>query len=137
VLLALLGEALMLAAFRVDMPMLSGGNLQTWSGWVHGIAFLLIIAMGVLAPLAMAWRWRWRCPVMRAGDRPRWSPLLLLCPFVVFLLLPWATPSFLMTIVTVFAWITAVAVCLATYIRPKPRCAFVADEGGAVTATAL
>jgi MFS family permease len=54
VLLALLGVALMLAAFRVDTPMLSGGNPDTWNGWVHGIAFLLIIAMGVLAPLTMA-----------------------------------------------------------------------------------
>ena len=36
VLLALLGVALILAAFRVDMPMLSGGNPATWHGWVHG-----------------------------------------------------------------------------------------------------
>jgi hypothetical protein len=33
--------------------MLSGGNPDTWLGWLHGIAFLLIIAMGVLAPLTM------------------------------------------------------------------------------------
>jgi hypothetical protein len=49
-LIALLGVALILAAFRVDVPMLSGGNPATWNGWVHGIAFLLIIAIGVLAP---------------------------------------------------------------------------------------
>jgi Protein of unknown function (DUF998) len=54
VLLAILGVALILAAFPVDVPMLSGGNPETWNGWVHGIAFLLIIATGVLAPLAMA-----------------------------------------------------------------------------------
>jgi hypothetical protein len=53
-LLALLGVALMLAAFRVDPPMLSGGDPNTWHGWMHGIAFLLIIAIGVLAPLTMA-----------------------------------------------------------------------------------
>ncbi|HEY6685770.1 MAG TPA: hypothetical protein VI094_06115 [Propionibacteriaceae bacterium] len=46
--------ALILAAFRVDVPMLSGGSPATWNGWVHGIAFLLIIATGVLAPLTMA-----------------------------------------------------------------------------------
>ena len=56
VLLALLGVALILAAFRVDVPMLSGGTPATWNGWVHGIAFLLIIATGVLAPLTMAAR---------------------------------------------------------------------------------
>ena len=50
VLLALLGVALMLAAFRVDTAMLRGGNPSTWNCWVHGIAFLLIIAMGTLAP---------------------------------------------------------------------------------------
>ena len=53
-LLALLGVALMLAAFRVDAPMLSGRDPQTWNGWVHGTAFLLIIATGVFAPLTMA-----------------------------------------------------------------------------------
>src|SRR6476659_4958573 len=54
VLLTLLGVALILAGFRVDTPMLSGGSPVTWHGWVHGIAFLLIITMGVLAPLTMA-----------------------------------------------------------------------------------
>jgi hypothetical protein len=44
----LLGVALMLARFRVDVPMLSGGSTATWHGWVHGIAFLLIIATGSL-----------------------------------------------------------------------------------------
>ena len=54
VLVALLGVALILAAFRVDTPMLTGGSPATWHGWVHAIAFLLIIATGVLAPLTMA-----------------------------------------------------------------------------------
>jgi hypothetical protein len=40
VLLAMLGVALILAAFRVDVPMLSGGSPASWHGWVHGIAFL-------------------------------------------------------------------------------------------------
>jgi hypothetical protein len=48
VLLALLGMALILAEFRVDVPMLSGGSPATWHGWMHGIAFLLIIATGWL-----------------------------------------------------------------------------------------
>jgi hypothetical protein len=54
VLLAMLGVALILDAFRVDVPMLSGGSPASWHGWVHGFAFLLIIATGVLAPLTMA-----------------------------------------------------------------------------------
>jgi hypothetical protein len=111
VLLALSGVAPILAAFRVDVPMLSGGNPATWQGWIHGIAFLLIIAMGVLAPLTMALAVR--------GD-PSWRPITVMslaatALFVVFLILPWGNATFLIAIVTIFAWITAVAVRLATH----------------------
>jgi hypothetical protein len=109
--LALLGVALMLAGFRVDVPMLSGGNPATWHGWVHGIAFLLIIAMGVLAPLAMALAVR--------GD-PGWRPIMVVSVaagalFIVFLLVPWGNASFLLAIVTVFMWLAWVAARLATH----------------------
>jgi len=87
VLLAVFGVALMLAAFRVDTPMLRGGNPKTWNGWVHGIAFLLIIALGVLAPLTMA---------LAVRSDPSWRPTALVslaaALFVVFLILPGATP---------------------------------------------
>ena len=110
-LLALLGVALILAGFRVDVPMLSGGTPATWNGWVHGIAFLLIIATGVLAPLTMA---------LAVRRDPGWRPIAVLslatsALFVVFLLLPWGNATFLMAIVTLFAWIASVAVRLATY----------------------
>jgi hypothetical protein len=110
-LLALLGVALTLAAFRVDTPMLSGGNPDTWHGWIHGIAFLLIIATGVLAPLTMA---------LAVRRDPGWRPIAVLSLatsafFVVFLLLPWGNATFLMGIVTLFPWIASVAVRLATY----------------------
>jgi hypothetical protein len=111
VLLALLGVALILAAFRVDVPMLSGGSPASWHGWVHGIAFLLIIATGVLTPLAMALAVR--------GD-PGWRPIAVISVaasafFVVFLLLPWGNATFLIAIMTLFAWIAAVAGRLATH----------------------
>ena len=97
-LLALLGVALMLAAFRVDTPMLSGGSPATWNGWVHGIAFLLIITMGVLAPLTMALAVRGD-----AGWRPIGVVSLVASGlFIVFLFVPWGNASFLMAIVTVF-----------------------------------
>ena len=73
------------------MCLLSGGSPATWHGGVHGIAFLLIIATGVLAPLTMALAMR--------GDAG-WRPITVMS---------------LAAIVTVFAWITAVAVRLATY----------------------
>jgi hypothetical protein len=90
VLLGLLGVALILAVFQVDAPMLADGSPATWHGRVHAIAFLLIIATGVLAPPTMAlavwggpgWRpsqspYAWRCitPIvvsqarLRAGGR--------------------------------------------------------------------
>jgi hypothetical protein len=111
VLLALLGVALMLAAFRVDVPMLSGGNPATWHGWVHGIAFLLIIATGVLAPLTMALAVR--------GDAS-WRPIVAISVvagalFVVFLILPWGNASFLVAMLTLFAWLAVIAVRLAMH----------------------
>jgi hypothetical protein len=110
-LVTLLGVALILAAFRVDVPMLSGGSPATWHGWVHGIAFLLIIAMGVLAPLAMA---------VAVRGNAGWRPIGVISVaasglFVVFLFLPWGNASFLMAIVTLFAWTAALAARLATY----------------------
>ena len=109
--LTLLGVALMLAAFRVDAALLSGGRPATWHGWVHAIAFLLIIATGVLAPLTMA--------VAVRGD-PSWRPVAVVsiaasALFIVFLILPWGNATFLLAIVTLFGWIAAVAARLATH----------------------
>jgi Protein of unknown function (DUF998) len=111
VLLALLGVALILAGFRVDTPMLSGGTPATWHGWVHGIAFLLIIATGVLAPLTMA---------LAVRRDPGWRPIAVVSVaasalVVVFLFLPWGNATFLLAIITLFAWIALVAVRLATH----------------------
>ena len=111
VLLALLGVAMILAAFRVDVPMLGGGTPATWNGWVHGIAFLLIIATGVLAPLTMA---------LAVWRDPGWRPIAVVsiaasALVVVFLFLPWGNATFLLAIVTLFGWIAWVAVGLATH----------------------
>ena len=104
-LLGLLGAALMLAAFRVDVPMLTGGEPQTPNGLLHGIAFLLIIGAGVLAPLAMA---------LAVRRDTSWRPILLVSVsaavlFIVFLLLPWGNATFLLAMATLFAWIAVVA----------------------------
>jgi hypothetical protein len=111
VLLALLGVALILAGFRVDVPMLTGGTPATWHGWVHGIAFLLIIATGVLAPLTIA---------LAVRRDPGWRPIAVVSVaasalVVVFLSSPWGNATFLLAIITVFAWIASVAVRLATH----------------------
>jgi hypothetical protein len=111
VLLALLGVALILAGFRVDVPMLSGGTPAIWNGWVHGIAFLLIIATGVLSPLTMA---------LAVRRDPGWRPIAVVSVaasvlFVVFFFLPWGNATFLLAIITLFTWSAAVAVRLATH----------------------
>jgi hypothetical protein len=111
VLLVVLGVALILAGFRVDVPMLSGGTPATWNGWVHGIAFLLIIATGVLAPLTMA---------LAVRRDPGWRPIALVSVaasalVAVFLFLPWGNATFLLAIVTLFGWIAALAARLATH----------------------
>jgi predicted membrane channel-forming protein YqfA (hemolysin III family) len=113
ILLALLGVALLLAAFRVDVPMLSGGDPNTWNGWVHAIAFLLIIATGVLAPLTVA---------LAVGGDAGWRPIAVVslaasALFIVFLSLPWGNATFLLAIVTLFGWIAALAARLATHRR--------------------
>ncbi len=93
-LLALLGVALILAGFRVDVPMLSGGSPATWHGGVHGIAFLLIIATGVLAPLTIALAMRGD-----AGWRPITVMSLAASALFVVLFFPWGNASFLVAIV--------------------------------------
>jgi hypothetical protein len=79
VLLGLFGVALILAAFRVDTPMLSSGSPATWNGWVHAIAFLLIIATGVLAPPTMALAVRGDPSWGPIGSFPSWLVRSLLC----------------------------------------------------------
>jgi hypothetical protein len=110
-LLGVFGVALILAAFRVDTSMLKGGNPDTWHGWIHEIAFLLIIATGVLAPLTMG--------LAARGDRS-WRPigvvsLTATALLVVFLIFPWGNAPFLMAILTLFGWIAALAARLTTH----------------------
>jgi hypothetical protein len=64
---------------------------------------LLIIATGVFAPLTFALAVR--------GD-PGWRPITVLslaasALLVIFLLLPWVNATFVLAIVTLFAWIAA------------------------------
>ena len=65
----------------------------------------------MLAPLTMA---------LAVRRDPDWRPIAVVSVaasalFVVFLILPWGNASFLLAIITVFAWIAAVAVSLATH----------------------
>jgi hypothetical protein len=113
VLLAMLGVALILSPFRVDVPMLSGGVPPPGTAGWTGSRFL-IIAAGVLAPLTMA---------LAVQDDPGWRPIAVVsvaasAVFFVFLILPWGNDTFLLAIVALFAWIAADAIRLATWLRP-------------------
>ena len=110
-LLALFGVALILAGFRVDVPMLSGGSPAT------------VARLGARDRVPVDHRDRCAGAV-DDGSRGTaaiagWRPIAVVSVaasalFVVFLFLPWGNASFLVAILTVFAWITAVAVRLAT-----------------------
>ena len=105
VLLALLGVALILAAFRVDTPMLRGESphlerLGARDGVPvdhrHGCSRASRNgSRGARRPKLAAYRDRF----------PAACAL-----FVAFLLLPWGNASFLLAIVTLFSWLAAVAV---------------------------
>jgi hypothetical protein len=111
VFLGLLGVALVLAAFRVDTAMLRGGNPDSWHGWIHEIAFLLIIAAGLLAPPTTA---------LAVHGEPSWQPigavsLAATTILVVSLSMPWGNAPFLIAILTLFGWIAALAAHLTTH----------------------
>jgi hypothetical protein len=108
-----LGVALIWAAFRVDMPDADWWESRHLARLGARTAFLLIIATGALAPLAMAAAVR--------GD-PGWRPIAVVSVaatvlFVVFLFLRWGNATFLLAIITLFAWIAAIAIRLATLRR--------------------
>ena len=111
------GVALILAAFQVDVPMLSGGTPATWNGWIHGIAFLLIIATGVLAPLTMA---------LAVRRDPGWRPIPVVSVaatalVVVFLFLPWGNIHSYWRSSPSSAGLPGLP-CAWRRITPKPRC---------------
>jgi len=63
---------------------------------------------------------------LAARSAASWRPLAVASAaasglLVVFLRLPWGNASFLMAIVTLFAWIAAVAVRLATHHAEAPH----------------
>jgi hypothetical protein len=99
---------------------------------VHAIAFLLIIAMAMLAPLTM---------VLAVRRDPDWRPIAVVSvgasALVVFLLLPWGHARFVLVIVTLFGWDCLGRGTASEASRLEPSCACVADERGALTAAAL
>lgn len=105
VLLAGLGLGFLASAAPVDREF--GGAPSTWHGWVHGIAFVLIVLMAVLAPLTTA---------LALRRQPEWRPLGLVSLVVgvaCAVLVPIASDiAFYAFIVVVFAWVAGLALGL-------------------------
>ena len=66
---------------------------------------------------------------------PRWRPIAIVslaagALFVVFLLLPWGIATFLLVIVTLFAWLATAGLSLATYLSGQSRLGSLRGSGG-------
>jgi Protein of unknown function (DUF998) len=99
------GAAIAASAFPVDAAMIDTGRASTWHGWIHGIAFLVVLPSILLAPIATALAVR--------GDA-RWRGLsglsLTATPIMVALLAaPLGNAGFYLFLAVAFGWIAAIA----------------------------
>jgi Protein of unknown function (DUF998) len=99
------GAAIAASAFPVDTAMIDTGTPTTWHGWIHGIAFLVVLPSILLAPLttAVAVRRdaRWR--------GPRWLSLAATPAMIALLAAPLGNAGFYLFLAVAFAWIAAIA----------------------------
>ena len=99
------GTAITASAFPVDATMINTGQASTWHGWIHGIAFLVVLPSILLAPIMTALAVR--------GD-PRWRGLMTLSfaatPVMIALLAtPLGNAGFYLFLTVAFGWIAAIA----------------------------
>lgn len=113
------GAALVLLAFKTD-PYLSDGP-QTWHGWIHGLAFILLVLS--LLPALLFWWWR-----LRRDPRWRGYDLYTLISAVLYVALLFASAAqwaFYLFLAVVLAWIEVMAIRLHTAenaaARPRVR----------------
>jgi hypothetical protein len=107
-LLVVSGIALVLAAFKTD-PHLSEGP-QTWHGWIHFLAFILLV-LALLLPLFFWW-WRlMRDPRWRGYDLYTLITAILCVALLFVSAWQWAFYFFLAVILT---WIEVMALRLRT-----------------------
>ena len=104
-LVALAGAAIAASAFPVDATMIDTGDPSTWHGWIHGLAFLVVLPAILAAPVATALAVR--------GDT-RWRPLGRVClaatpAMITLLAVPLGNAGFFLFLAVAFGWIAAVA----------------------------
>ena len=113
-LLVVAGVALVLAGFKTD-PYLSEGP-QTWHGWIHGLAFILLVSM-----LLSLYFWWWR---LRRDTRWRGYDLYTLITALLYVALFFVSSwqwGFYLFLAVVLAWIEVMALRLRATIQNAGR----------------
>jgi hypothetical protein len=99
------GAAIAASAFPVDTAMIETGHASTWHGWIHGIAFLVVLPSILLAPIVTA---------LAVRVDPRWRGLsavsLAATPIMIALLAaPLGNAGFYLFLAVAFGWIAVIA----------------------------
>jgi hypothetical protein len=105
VLLVAAGVAIAASAFPVDATMINTGHASTWHGWIHGIAFLVVLPSILLAPIMSA---------LAVRGEPHWRGLTALSfaatPIMIALLAaPLGNAGFYLFLTVAFGWIATIA----------------------------
>ena len=104
-LMTVMTAAIIASAAPTDRDFTTGPS--TWHGWIHAIAFLVIVVCSIVTPLLTA-------RALRGEDR--WRPLARVSGFVAgicavsLLLVVLSQIGFYLFLITVFGWYTALAV---------------------------
>lgn len=99
------GVAIAASAFPVDATMIETGNASTWHGWIHGIAFLVVLPSILLAPLTTALAVRHDTFWRGMG----WLSLAATPTMIALLAAPVGNAGFYLFLVTAFGWIALIA----------------------------
>jgi Protein of unknown function (DUF998) len=99
------GAAITASASPVDSTMIHAGNPSTWHGWIHGVAFLVVLPSILLAPVTTAVAVRhdaqWRG---LAGLSLAATPTMIAC-----LVAPLGNAGFYLFLTLAFGWIAVIA----------------------------
>ena len=113
--LVVAGVALVLAGFKTD-PYLSEGP-QTWHGWIHGLAFILLLVSMLLSLFFWWWRLR-RDPLWQGYDL---YTLITAILYVALLFVSSRQWGFYLFLAVILAWIEVMAIRLRATIQNAAR----------------
>jgi Protein of unknown function (DUF998) len=105
ILVIVAGAAIAASAFPVDPTMIETGNPSTWHGWIHGVAFLVVLPSILLAPIATAMAVRHDARWRGMG----WLSLAATPAMIAFLVVPLGNAGFYFFLTVAFGWIAVIA----------------------------